>query len=133
MVHVPVGAMSGGEKVKVELARLMMAGSDLLLLDEPSNHMDIESCSALGEVLRAWPGTLLMSTHDRALIDAVSDRIIIWQGTRLLTYEGNYTDYQSSNNGQHDIAALVEGMKRAQEASKYKSGMFTQGITGPDK
>ncbi len=110
--------MSGGERMKVELARLMMSEADMLLLDEPSNHMDIESCGALGEVLRAWPGTLLMATHDRALIDAVSDRIIIWQGTKLLTYEGNYSDYMSSTNDKLDIVALAEGMKRADDASK---------------
>ena len=124
MVHTPVGAMSGGERMKVELARLMMSGADMLLLDEPSNHMDIESGGALGEVLRAWPGTLLMATHDRALIDAVSDRIIIWQGTKLLTYEGNYTDYMSFTNDKLDIAALAEEMKRAEDASKRTGPIF---------
>jgi ATPase subunit of ABC transporter with duplicated ATPase domains len=96
--------------------------------------MDIESCGALGEVLRAWPGTLLMATHDRALIDAVSDRIIIWQGTKLLTYEGNYSDYMSSTNDKLDIAALAEGMKRADDASKRNGPILdTAGCRSSDE
>ncbi len=122
MALVAVGAMSGGERMKVALARIMLSDCDVMLLDEPSNHMDIESVEALSEVLSAWPGTLLMASHDRALIDAVADRLIIFEGMSLRSYEGNWSDYESSRLYAPDLEALAESMRRAEDAYKDASG-----------
>ena len=118
MVHTPVGMMSGGERMKVSLARLMLSESDLLMLDEPTNHMDIESSRALAEVLVAWPGTLLAASHDRAFIDSVADRIIVWNKDKLVTHEGNYSDYEQEMLGLDQLEMLASDMNRAYEASK---------------
>ena len=122
MALVPVGAMSGGERMKVALARIMLSDCDIMLLDEPSNHMDIESVEALAEVLSAWPGTLLMASHDRALIDAVADRLVIFEGMSLRSYEGNWSDYESSRLYAPDLEALAESMRRAEDAYKDAPG-----------
>ncbi len=118
MVHTPVGMMSGGERMKVSLARLMLSEADLLMLDEPTNHMDIESSRALAEVLVAWPGTLLAASHDRAFIDSVADRIIVWNKDKLVTHEGNYSDYEHERLGLDQLEMLASDMNRAYEASK---------------
>lgn len=128
MAFTPVGMMSGGERMKVALARLMLSDVDMLLLDEPTNHMDIESACALSEVLSAWPGTLLMVSHDRALIDAVSDRILIWEGTSLRCYEGNWSDYEQSKlMSDETVMRLASDLARAEEA--YKATEKGDGIT----
>jgi ATP-binding cassette subfamily F protein 3 len=85
--------LSGGEKARVQMARLMLQGANFLLLDEPTNHLDIASAEQLEEALEDFDGTLLMVSHDRYFLDNVADRIFELRDGRITEYEGNYTDY----------------------------------------
>ena len=74
-----VTALSGGERRRLALALLVASGSNFLILDEPTNHLDVESREALEAALEAFPGTILLVSHDRALLDAVPDRLVAFE------------------------------------------------------
>ena len=78
----PVVALSGGERRRLALALVVASGANFLVLDEPTNHLDLESREALEAALEAFPGTVLLVTHDRALLDAVAERIVELDGSR---------------------------------------------------
>jgi ATP-binding cassette subfamily F protein uup len=86
----PVGRLSGGEKARIVLARLMLRPADLLVLDEPTNDLDIPTLEVLEESLLEFPGALVLVTHDRYLIDRVSTRIVALDGSGRV---GLYADY----------------------------------------
>ena len=89
----PVAAISGGERRRLALAVVVASGANFLVLDEPTNHLDLESREALEAALEAFPGTVLLVSHDRALIDAVAERTLAVEDLRLNTYEGGWADY----------------------------------------
>jgi ATP-binding cassette, subfamily F, member 3 len=90
----PVTALSGGERRRLALALLVASGSNFLVLDEPTNHLDVESREALEAALEAFPGTVLLVSHDRALLDAVPDRIVAIEDGRLRSYDGGWADLE---------------------------------------
>jgi len=87
-----VTALSGGERRRLALALLVASGANLLVLDEPTNHLDLESREALEAALEAFPGTVLIVSHDRALLDAVPDRIVAVEDGTLRSYDGGWAD-----------------------------------------
>ena len=87
-----VTALSGGERRRLSLALLVASGANFLVLDEPTNHLDLESREALEAALEAFPGTLLIVSHDRALLDAVPDRIVAIEDGTLRSYDGGWAD-----------------------------------------
>jgi ATP-binding cassette subfamily F protein 3 len=87
-----VSALSGGERRRLALALLVASGANFLVLDEPTNHLDLESREALEAALEAFPGTVLIVSHDRALLDAVPDRIVAFEERSLRSYEGGWAD-----------------------------------------
>jgi ATP-binding cassette, subfamily F, member 3 len=87
-----VTALSGGERRRLSLALLVASGANFLVLDEPTNHLDLESREALEAALEAFPGTVLVVSHDRALLDAVPDRIVAVEDRTLRSYEGGWAD-----------------------------------------
>ena len=89
----PVVALSGGERRRLALALVVASGSNFLVLDEPTNHLDLESREALEAALEAFPGTVLLVSHDRAVLDAVADRIVAIEDGRLRSYPGGWADY----------------------------------------
>src|SRR4051812_20099540 len=89
----PLAGLSGGERRRLSLAILVHSGANLLILDEPTNHLDIESREALEDALRAFPGTVLLVSHDRALLDAVGTRTIAIEDHALRSYEGGWAEY----------------------------------------
>jgi ATP-binding cassette subfamily F protein 3 len=88
-VEASVDDLSGGEKQRLSLARLTRSSYDLLCLDEPTNHLDIAACEGLEEALRAFPGAVLLVSHDRDLLDAVADRILWLEDARLRSFDGD--------------------------------------------
>jgi ATP-binding cassette subfamily F protein 3 len=90
----PVVALSGGERRRLALAHVVASGANFLVLDEPTNHLDLESREALEAALEAFPGTVLLVSHDRALLDAVSRRLLAIEDGRLVSYAGGWADYQ---------------------------------------
>jgi ATP-binding cassette, subfamily F, member 3 len=89
----PVTALSGGERRRLTLALVVASGANLLVLDEPTNHLDLGSREALEAALEAFPGTVLLVTHDRALLDAVSGRLLAIEDRRLVSYAGGWAEY----------------------------------------
>ena len=89
----PVEGLSGGELRRLSLAVLVNSGANMLVLDEPTNHLDIESREALEDALRSFPGSLLLVSHDRALLDAVGTRTLAIEEGELRSYEGSWAEY----------------------------------------
>ena len=88
-VELPVEGLSGGEKQRLSLARLTRSQHDVLLMDEPTNHLDLEGREGLEDAIKDYPGTVLLVTHDRALIEACSDRILYLENQRLRSFDGS--------------------------------------------
>ena len=94
MMDGDVGKLSGGWKMRVALARILLMRPDVMLLDEPSNHLDIESLIWLEKFLRDYEGTLLMTSHDREFINRVISKVIEIDSGSLTTYTGDYEFYE---------------------------------------
>jgi len=88
-----VSALSGGERRRLSLALLVASGSNFLVLDEPTNHLDLESREALEAALEAFPGTVLLVSHDRALLDAVATRILSVEDGTVRSYDGGWAEF----------------------------------------
>ena len=93
-VFKPVNVLSGGEKVRCMLSRMMLSGANVVLLDQPTNHLDMESIQAVNKGLEAFPGVVLLASHDHELLTSTCNRVIAFQpdGTILDKY-GTYDDY----------------------------------------
>jgi ATP-binding cassette subfamily F protein 3 len=89
----PLDGLSGGERRRLSLAILVHSGANVLILDEPTNHLDLESREALEAALRAFPGTLLLVSHDRALLDAIGSRTVALEDQTLHSYVGGWPEY----------------------------------------
>src|SRR5213592_2354351 len=89
----PLAGLSGGERRRLSLAILVASDANVLILDEPTNHLDLESREALEDALRAFPGSLLLVSHDRALLDAVGSRTVAIEDYTLHSYVGGWPEY----------------------------------------
>src|SRR4051794_35340382 len=88
----PVVALSGGERRRLALAIVVASGANFLVLDEPTNHLDLESREALEAALEAFPGTVLLVSHDRAVLDAVAGRLLAVEDRAIASYPGGWAD-----------------------------------------
>jgi ATP-binding cassette, subfamily F, member 3 len=95
----PIARLSGGEKSRVQLARLMLTGANLLLLDEPTNNLDIPAAEVLEEALEAFSGTVIVVSHDRYLLDRLVDRVIEVKDGEVRMFEGGYSYYAERTAG----------------------------------
>src|SRR5579871_5731106 len=102
-----VGLLSGGWKMRVALARILLMRPDAMLLDEPSNHLDLESLIWLEAFLKAYDGALLMTSHDREFMNRIVGKVVEIDGGSLTTYSGNYAFYEQQR-------ALGEAQRQAQ-------------------
>ncbi len=116
-----VGKLSGGWKMRVALARLLLTRPDVMLLDEPSNHLDIESIVWLEDFLKGYPGAILMTSHDREFINRIVTRIIEIDDGTLNSYSGNY-DFYVAQRALH--AQQAEAQYARQEAMLAKERRF---------
>ena len=96
-VYKKVGTLSGGERSRLALAILTLRGANVLLLDEPTTHLDLDSQEVLQDVLLDFPGTILMVSHDRYLIDALATHIWMVEDRTISQHEGNYSDYVAAH------------------------------------
>ncbi len=113
----PLDGLSGGERRRLSLVILVHSGANVLILDEPTNHLDLESREALEEALRAFPGSLLLVSHDRALLDAVGTRTIAIEGGALLSYVGGWPEYVRVREEHKRAAAGARPAGKAPAAS----------------
>ena len=107
MMDGDVGALSGGWKMRVALARILLMRPDVMLLDEPSNHLDLESLIWLETFLRGFDGALLMTSHDREFMNRIINKVVEIDGGALTTYSGNFIFYVQQR-------ALAEQQQQAQ-------------------
>jgi len=103
-----VGTLSGGERGRLHLAKTLLSGANVLLLDEPSNDLDVETLRALEDALSEFAGTVLVVSHDRWFLDRIATHILAFEGeSRVVFFEGNYQEYEASK-----IARLGEEAAR---------------------
>src|SRR5499425_3262330 len=107
MMDGDVGKLSGGWKMRVALARILLMRPDVMLLDEPSNHLDLESLIWLEQFLKGYDGALMMTSHDRAFMNRIISKVVEIDGGSLTTYSGNYEFYEQQR-------ALNEKQQQAQ-------------------
>lgn len=91
--HMPVANLSGGQRAKLQLAKLLLSGANLLLLDEPTNHLDMPSVEWLEDFLCTYKSSFIVISHDRYFLDKVTDRTFELKNHKLMIYKGNYTSY----------------------------------------
>ncbi|MDO4460416.1 MAG: ABC-F family ATP-binding cassette domain-containing protein [Clostridia bacterium] len=92
-LNLPVGVLSGGQKGKLQLAKMLLSGANLLLLDEPTNHLDITATEWLEDFLKSYNGSFIVISHDRYFLDAVTNRTFEMSNKHLTPYKGNYSNY----------------------------------------
>jgi len=91
-----VGVLSGGERNRVHLAKVLTQGGNVLMLDEPTNDLDVETLRSLESALLEWPGCALITSHDRWFLDRVATHIIAFEGdSRVVFFDGNYDEYEA--------------------------------------
>jgi ATP-binding cassette, subfamily F, member 3 len=112
----PLDGLSGGERRRLSLAILVHSGANVLILDEPTNHLDLESREALEDALRGFAGSLLLVSHDRALLDAVGTRTVAVEAGSLRSYVGGWPEYQR--------------VREERRAAAGPAPMFGKGLAG---
>ncbi|MDE1990474.1 MAG: ATP-binding cassette domain-containing protein [Betaproteobacteria bacterium] len=112
----PVNSFSGGWRMRLQLARALMCPSDLLLLDEPTNHLDLDALVWLEAWLQRYPGTLLVISHDREFLDAVTRVTVHLEQGRLTRYGGNYSTFETQRAAQLALQQSAYEKQQAQVA-----------------
>lgn len=133
-IESPVGVLSGGQKAKLQLAKMLLSGANLLLLDEPTNHLDIDAVEWLENFLLSYNGAYIVISHDRYFLDKVTNRTFEIENTHLYAYKGNYSkflvqkeerrlsmgrDYAQKSKEIKRIEGIIEQQKRWNQARNY--------------
>ncbi|MBX6368642.1 MAG: ABC-F family ATP-binding cassette domain-containing protein [Rhodospirillales bacterium] len=112
----PMASFSGGWRMRVALAAALFSEPDLLLLDEPSNHLDLEAALWLEDYLRRWPRTLIVVSHDRGLLNGIATHILHLENQRLATYSGDYDTFVRTRAERLAHDAALAAKQEAQRA-----------------
>jgi len=126
-----VSVLSGGEKSRLALARLLLAPPNLLLMDEPTTHLDIASIDALVSALKAFEGTLIFISHDVYFIRALAQNVLHVHSGRLTPYAGDYDYYLEKSKATNERAALTAGFTDARPVQQ-RAALAPQGGSAPD-
>jgi ATP-binding cassette subfamily F protein uup len=123
---IAIGALSGGNRKRVALAQALVAVPDVLFLDEPTNHLDLDSITWLEELLKAFKGSVVLITHDRAFLDAVSTQIVELDRGILRSYPGNFTAYEILK--EQEIASEALANARADKLLAQEEVWIRKGV-----
>jgi ATP-binding cassette subfamily F protein 3 len=107
------GSLSGGEMARVALAMMMLSGANLLIFDEPTNHLDVESIEALEDAIEAYDGTVLLVSHDRALLRALTTRTWVLHHGRITDYPGSFGEWEQASAERAHAAAVAAAEEEA--------------------
>lgn len=113
--------LSGGEKARLALLKLLMTDANFLILDEPTNHMDMESRVVVEDMLNSYEGSVLMVSHDRYLIDKLVQRLLVLDNYTITSYTGNYSEYRSSKAHMKTAASSELSAQSTTEQQNYRS------------
>jgi ATP-binding cassette, subfamily F, member 3 len=113
----PLDGLSGGERRRLSLAILVASGANVLILDEPTNHLDIDAREALEDALRAFDGSVLLVSHDRALLDAVGTRTFALEDGALRSYLGGWAEYSRVREERKEAAASAKRLRSPKPAA----------------
>ena len=131
----PMDGLSGGERRRLSLAILVSSGANVLILDEPTNHLDLDAREALEDALSAFDGSVLLVSHDRALLDAVGTRTIAIEDRRLTSYDGGWAEYSRVREERREAEAAATDARR-RERTRTRSAKRNGGrrpAAGPSK
>jgi len=141
-VEKKIGVLSGGEKARVSLSKILLSPVNFLIMDEPTNHLDTNSREALEDALQSYEGTALLISHDRFFLDKLVSRVFELKDGQLKQYEGNYTDYLhykkiheqrvGSLDNTEDIKTNITSIKISKERKK-KEAELRQSSSGKRK
>jgi ATP-binding cassette subfamily F protein 3 len=126
-----VGDLSGGEQARVALARITLQKANLLLLDEPTNHLDIESREVLEEALEGYEGTVILISHDRAMLSATSTRVWAWEDGRFVDYPGSFDEWMEWSARRKAESAATATLARAAEPRAGTGSAASSGTKAP--
>ncbi|MEZ5779327.1 MAG: ATP-binding cassette domain-containing protein [Paracoccaceae bacterium] len=130
----PIGSLSGGERARLLLARLMAKPSNLLILDEPTNDLDVETLDLLQDILGDYDGTVLLVSHDRDFIDRMATTTIAMEGEgRVVTYAGGWSDYQTQKGVVAEPEKQGKAAAKSGKAAPREVRKHTQGLTFTEK
>jgi ATP-binding cassette, subfamily F, member 3 len=107
------GTLSGGERARVALAMVMLSGANLLLFDEPTNHLDVESIEALEDAIEAFDGTVILVSHDRALLRGLTTRVWVLHGGKITDFPGSFEEWETASAERAHAAAVAAGEEEA--------------------
>ncbi|UWQ08920.1 ABC-F family ATP-binding cassette domain-containing protein [Aliiroseovarius crassostreae] len=126
----PVRSLSGGEKARLILAKIMARQSNLLVLDEPTNDLDVETLDLLQDILGSYDGTVLLVSHDRDFLDRVAHRTIAMEGNgRATIYPGGWSDYQAQKGEEDPALPAKKKSKSAEKPKAEKTAAQTTGLS----
>jgi len=127
MQYTPIGKLSGGEKRRLYLCRVLMEAPNVLVLDEPTNDLDIPTLTILEDYLDSFNGIIITVSHDRYFLDSVVERIFAFEGDGTLKqYEGDYTDYSEAKKRQTGTVSDVKVDKKKTSAKEWKENRPTK-------
>ena len=123
-------SLSGGERARVALAMMMLSRANLLILDEPTNHLDVESIEALEDALEAYDGTVILVSHDRALLRALATKVWVLHNRHVTEFAGSFAEWEAASEERAHAASVAaaeeEQLRRVKERQKTQRREATQ-------
>ena len=129
--RVPV--LSGGERARLCLAGLLLGSFNILILDEPGNHLDVETVDALAQALLAYRGTVIFTSHDRSFVETVATNVVEVGNGRVINYGGTYAQYLAAMNSEIDAKEEAAGGGKPAASKKPVGAGKPAGKSGPGK
>ncbi|GAC1647544.1 MAG: ABC-F family ATP-binding cassette domain-containing protein [Gemmatimonadaceae bacterium] len=117
-------SLSGGERARVALAMMVLSGANFLVFDEPTNHLDVESIETLEDALTAFDGTVLLVSHDRALLRALAERVWVLHDRRIVDFDGSFAEWEEMRTDREHAAEIAakeeEALRRVKERKQTR-------------
>jgi ATP-binding cassette subfamily F protein 3 len=126
-------SLSGGERARVALALLELEGANLLVFDEPTNHLDVEAIEALEEAIEEFDGTVVLVSHDRALLRALARRVWVLHDGRITDYPGTFSEWETASREQEHAARVKAAEEEKLRLLHEKQKLKRQEVTRSDE